>query len=838
MSSSSELFSHPEIFLVDHLKEVGVISQKLMNSKVFPKSELYTKISYLIAIAHDFAKATTYFQEMLFDKEKRTIKAKHSFLSAIFGFFLVKHFLIERDLLSKNEYLPIICFIVINSHHGNLPNLYAGKKSMYEKLDLEFDLKLVNEQLDAIDQVKIGVIYKQLLTGNFNLTSSEIINKFYSEIRNNGEDEKPELIEEIISDLKKISREKSIENYFTLQVLFSILIDADKLVASGTTIPERIEIIPSTLIEEYKKAHFGEAKSVINKLREKAFTEAVQVINDLDLTQKKRVLDLTLPTGCGKTLTGLACALKLRAKLQNRKKDPFSPKIIYSLPFLSIIDQNSKILEKVLSQMDIVLAEENIPSNLLLEHHHLAEMAYSWESEVELLELPINQALLLTESWHSEIIITTFVQFFHSLISYKNRTSRKFHNLLNSIIILDEIQSIPQKYWLVIKELLEFLAINYNSWIILMTATKPLIFPSEELISVIKDPNDYFQKFNRMNFSADLEPQEFDDFKDKILAEIKSTKNDIMVVLNTINSCKELYQFIKESLALERENISFSDEGIWKSEFEELYCLSTHIIPKHRLAKIQNIAKNSSKRKIIITTQLIEAGVDISVDKVYRDFAPLDSLIQTAGRCNRNNSDKIGLVEIVLLKSNGRTFCDYIYDKTLTSATMEILSLMFQNTARKMISEQEFTYQSINQYFELMKQRTSEDESRDLLDIINRLRIRDLQTFQLIESRISIPLYIELDQQAIRNRELYEDELEVETGYRRKLVRRKYRKQINEYTISIMPRKSDVVFFQELPQIAFSQFMLYIQNDALENWYDIDIGLNLKKDASINMRIL
>ncbi len=842
MSSSSNLLSHPEILLKDHLETVGNIAKETMASKKLENSELYTKIAYFIGISHDFAKATTFFQELLKQK-KRTRKANHSFLSAIFGYYIVEKYLEKIEKLEDNEFLPLIAFIVIRSHHGNLPNLH-GENSLYNKfLQKEFDTKELREQLENTNQQEVIDIYDHLLKSESNLNSKLLINDFYNEMMNSRNSDEPEIITKIIALLKKISRKKDLANYFMIMLHYSVLIDADKITASGTEIPERIENIPKMIVEHYKQTKFGKPKLEINIIREQAFCEALKSATSLDLHENKRILTLTLPTGCGKTLTGLASALLLRDRIKETKKLDFVPKIIYSLPFLSIIDQNSRVFDEILNlEMPKISKEETIPSNLMLKHHHLAEIAYFAKTFDEIIELPISQSLLLTESWHSEIVITTFVQFFHSLISYRNRTSRKFHNITNSVIILDEIQSIPHKYWLIIKEMLEFLAENFNCLIILMTPTNPLIFKTEETVKLIRQPEEYFKKFDRIKINYNHEPLKFNDFKGQLLEEILATDNDIMVILNTINTCKELYQFIRDELEQERTETYMDNFGIWISEKEELYCLSTHIIPKHRLEKIRKIAgidDKKKKRRIIITTQLVEAGVDVSVDKIYRDFAPLDCIIQAAGRCNRNNRDQKGLVEIIRLQTdNKKEFCDYIYDRTLTAATDEILREAFEKNNWNIISEHEFIFSTNNSYFDTINNRKSDQKSRELYEKVAKLRFKDLSAFQLIEDRGTIPIYIEVNPISKEIRERFEEELEDAKGYGKRAVRVKYKEKINDYTTSAFIRKKDVNLFKTLPEVASNSYMLYVPQENLDEWYTLDIGLWLQLDSSINMRML
>ncbi|MDY2744568.1 MAG: hypothetical protein SOV21_02845, partial [Methanosphaera sp.] len=177
---------------------------------------------------------------------------------------------------------------------------------------------------------------------------------------------------------------------------------------------------------------------------------------------------------------------------------------------------------------------------------------------------------LLIDGWYSEIIITTFIQLFYSLISDKNKSLRKFHNITNSIIILDEVQTIPPKYWYLLKTIFIDLARYYNTWIIFMSATQPLIFNPKEINEIITDKDKYFQQLDRVNYYFHNNKIPLTTFAHNMVTKIKNNINkDVMFVLNTTESSKYLYDHLKQNL-----NNSF-----------QLIYLSTNIMPLDRLDK-------------------------------------------------------------------------------------------------------------------------------------------------------------------------------------------------------------------------------------------------------------
>ncbi|MCD6222623.1 MAG: CRISPR-associated endonuclease Cas3'' [Thermoplasmata archaeon] len=820
MSCSFKLKSHPDKLLKEHLEYVGKLSKNIVEAKTINFKETFAKIAYLVGITHDFGKATTYFQKWL-ENGERTQYAQHGFLSSLVGYLVVRDFLLNIQKLDEFWYLPGVAWIVINKHHGNLRDILNEE---VKKLKDQNELEIIKEQLNDIFSNNLTEVVKI-----YNSLGYSDISKILSEIKN-----LENLTQQIRKDIKKICKNGFTDNdlkyYFLILFFYSVLLDADKLDASGRrNLPKR-ENIPSDIVDEYKKKRFRKPKTKVDIIREKAYNEVSAKVSDIDLINE-RILSINLPTGCGKTLIGLSFALKLRERI--KETFSFTPKIIYSLPFLSIIDQNAKIIEDILK-----LRYGEITSNLLLIHHHLADIKYKEIKDGELnIEEP-NRSLLLTEGWHSEIVITTFIQLFHSLITNKNRAARKFHNITNSILILDEVQSIPHKYWLLINEVLKHLAHDFNCWIILMTATRPLIFGDKEIKELVANPEEYFNAFNRVVFNFDLRTKDFDEFKQEILNKILYSDKNILIVLNTINSCKELYEFLKKELALfyeiDRKDVNIDEDGIANFPDLDLINLSTHILPSYRLRRINRIKNwNSSnskrRRKIIVTTQLIEAGVDISVDIIYRDFAPLDCLIQTAGRCNRNNESDKGYVNIVILKDEKQEFYKYIYDSTLIDATRGVIEKL-----NGMIEEKDFILSSIGEYYEFVLKWGSgrkHKESKDILKSIVKLDFSKTAEFDLIQEKLpTVSLFVEIDDTAEEIRKKMEEIFNSKKGFERKLEILQIRKEINNYTIQVRYSKKieDVIF--NLNPIDDLEYYRYIKKSELSKYYEIDAGLRLGED--------
>jgi len=340
------------------------------------------------------------------------------------------------------------------------------------------------------------------------------------------------------------------------------------------------------------------------------------------------------------------------------------------------------------------------------------------------------------------------------------------------------ITSIPHKYWKLVRETFRAMALYLNCRFIFMTATMPLIFSEEdsEIYELAKAKRKYFEEFNRISIDAERlhSKMTIEDFKVFLADEIyRYEEDDFLIVLNTIKTSIDVFSFIKEE---------FEEEA-------EIYYLSTNIIPKERLDRIKNI-KLSKNRKIIVSTQMIEAGVDIDIDRVYRDFGPMDSINQTAGRCNREWGDKKGIVTLVNLVNENhhdKSFASYIYDSILMEETKSALK------DKVMIEEKEIL-QLGESYYRGLKAHGN-DESEGLLNYIRELRYKEAfeykedknkQTFELIEQDFkTVDVFIEVDDEASKVLEEYRNIKQIKNRFERKRQLNKQKKDFYKYVLSL-----------------------------------------------------
>jgi len=805
-SFSYKLKSRPGQLLVDHLTNTAQVCSKIKETcfsfGMEGDTDVISGAAWLIGYTHDFGKATRYFQEYLKEEDeerKASLKNKdethHSLLSSLFTYRII------RDFISHNKhsdhliyrFLPILSFLIVKRHHGNPINL---KDEIPSLSGISNPLPIIVDQLANIESDEFNRILENCPHIQFDL---DVFNSGVEHLVNET------IRKEEKKKWRKYCKESTLDIYFLFQFLYSALLFADKSDAIGIRSMGPRPSLESDLVDQYRAIKFPSPniKNQIDPIRNEIYDEVVSSIETLDL--RNRIYSINVPTGTGKTLTGLSFALKLRSKIL--AKEGFAPRIIYCLPFLSIIEQNFSEFEKVFK----IIKRERPDSRILLKHHHLAEISYRFNDDEE---FPTDESLFLIEGWESEIVVTTFMQLFHTLISNKNRMIRKFNAMANAIIILDEVQTVPYRYWYLIRKLFLKFSEIFNTRFVVMTATQPLIFNRNEIIELVppKKKETYVKQLNRITFiNRSDEKLRLDEFKVLLREDIaKHSNDDFLIVLNTINCSIEVFKYLQTYM--NEQNHS----GV------TLYYLSTNIIPKHRLQRIESI-KKTINRKIIVSTQLVEAGVDIDVDRVYRDFAPLDSLNQVAGRCNRNFSHgKRGVVTVYSL-IDGKPFYRYIYGRgdISISKTRDVLK------GESELSEEIFLELG-NRYFGTLKEAQSDDNAEYMLEQISKLNFFTVcddkrERFRLIDSEYPTrDLFIEIDGDASYVWAKYSEACQIKDPFEKRSKINRLKKDFYNYIISV-PAKN-------LPGRAIEDTaIVFINKEQVGSIYDEDTGF-IRKD--------
>jgi len=788
--SSCEIYSHPEKLLQDHISAVANFCGTTCRdaqpdfSSVDLSADTLAEFCTIIGYCHDFGKATSFFQEYLFASEdthaalKGSPKTRHGLLSAVFTYQCIKLAMIGRTHGKIDAFLPFVGYAIVRRHHGDLNDFFLEAKDLGETATKE----VLTQQLNAIRKETVSEIYRGKIPENS-------IETFFSEFES--------ILEEIKKEGSLFKIRRTLDNIpeataMEILILFcySLLLSGDKQDAAEVSHQRNRDGLPPDLVDRYQQQpDFPKSISPINQIRNEIYHEVIDQVPTLDLGQ--RIYSLNVPTGTGKTLTSVSFSLKLRDRITRERG--IIPRIVYCLPFMSIIDQNFNVISNVITSDSLTSPSTDI----LLKHHHLADVFYSTHDE----DYPDNKAQLMIEGWQSEFIITTFIQFFHTILSSKNRAIRKYYSLANAIVILDEVQSIPHEYWKLFHDVIIGLSTHLHTTFIFMTATQPLIFDEKtgEIKELALHKAQYFKKFDRIELTVRNDPIPLKNFEEDLREHVAAFPDkSFLIVLNTINTAQQIYR-------------SFVEYPVPDTEY---IFLSTHITPKERLERIAKIKDTSSKRrKIIVSTQLIEAGVDIDVDIVYRDMAPLDSINQVAGRCNRNNrQNSCGKVILVtLMDDNKKFYYKYIYSDFLVSKTQAVLA------GKGIIRESQFIDLN-NDYFKMVKDMQGDEQTNEILTCVKHLKFSQLQEkFHLIRDDYpKVDLFVEIDEpsHAIWNKYLAIQEM---TGLDRKTAFLSIKKEFYDYVISVPKTKAGRLVNDDIN-------IGHISQEELKIWYDPETG--------------
>lgn len=603
------LLSHPELdnlpakTLVEHLgnvadKSVDTIKNNIIEPTIISKDELI-RLSELIGVFHDIGKATTCFQSYIIGNRKACRLTSHSLVSSFIALFFTR-----KEFEDKWAY---IVFQVILRHHSDLVSF------RYDFYNKENDFKIVKDQIDNI--IKYSLTCLKSFFSEYRIDIFELRNIDYQSLFNILED-----TDELIYEIRKNNDEQAIELFFLVNYLFSILINCDKMDAArldNSYFDGNMEEAPNDVFDYLTKCRQEDPdnfdpKIKINHIRNN-FLSCID--NNININPNNHFYSITAPTGIGKTFGCLVFANRLQKRLGRTLR------IIYALPYTSIIDQNYIEFEKIIlhSKQEKYLKR---PNRYLLKHHYLNPRIIHNRKDTEYSFLKdYLDDILLYESWQASVIVTTYVQLVQSILGYKNKLLKKFHNIVNSIIILDEVQNIDPNYHGIIGKSFEVLAKIFKIYILQVTATQPNIINNNRVIE-LADPDTFMKDkvFDRVAMKYYKNPTNLEEFFERFCSSF--TEDNCLIVLNTRKDAISLYSMIHEEF-----NTDY-----------ECFCLTTYLTPYHRNKKIDQIKGllKEKKKVIVISTQLVEAGVDISFKITYRDFAPLDSIIQVAGRCNRN----------------------------------------------------------------------------------------------------------------------------------------------------------------------------------------------------------
>lgn len=383
---------------------------------------------------------------------------------------------------------------------------------------------------------------------------------------------------------------------FLTRMLFSCLVDADYLDTEAflENAPPRLHeltLAPLLPLLEQRLAAFGEPASELNRQR----AQILALCREAALLPRG-LYSLTVPTGGGKTLSSMAFAL--RHALHHAKETGLR-RIIYVIPYTNIIEQTADVFREIFGE------------EAVLEHHGSA----GYDGAEGGQQADILSKRHASENWDIPIVVTTSVQFFESLFSNRPSKCRKLHNIANSVVILDEAQMLPLPYLLPCVRAITELVKNYGCTAVLCSATQPALdayFPEEmRPVEICPNYEELHAVFRRTRFVVEEEA-----FSTQALAERLNREEQVLCVVNTRAQAQAVFALLRE---------------------EGCFHLSTLMYPLHRKRTLESIRQRLAQGLPcrVVSTSMIEAGVNLDFPLVYREFAGLDSMIQAGGRCNR-----------------------------------------------------------------------------------------------------------------------------------------------------------------------------------------------------------
>lgn len=479
---------------------------------------------------------------------------------------------------------------------------------------------------------------------------------------------------------------------FLIRMLFSCLVDADyqdteefmtghKVNRGGS---DSLEVLLARL-ETYIEPWWN-PKTEINKKRCEILKTCIEKAKG-----ERGIYSLTVPTGGGKTVASLAFALNHAIH-----KEESMQRIIYVIPFTSIIEQNAEVFGKILGEVNVV------------EHH--ANVSYDSEADQDIDSILNERKRLAVENWDAPVIVTTNVQFFESLFSNKPGKCRKLHNIANSVIIFDEAQMLPLQYLKPCMRAITELVENYNCTVVLCTATQPALekFIPDDLKyrEICENTEGLFRFFKRTTVKQAGKLTD-----DELVFRLKM-QYQVLCIVNSRKQAQYLYQEIDDE--------------------QNTFHLSTYMTPVHRkyvLNVVRSRLQNHEPCRLIATS-LIEAGVDVDFPIVYRARAGLDCIIQAAGRGNREG------------KRAPEESYVYVFDpeKKYTDHYPA-----FIDTGKSIERETESNYQditspeAIKSYFDLLHKIAGEElDEKDVLKMLDK-GLRNISfPFKTIASRFKL----------------------------------------------------------------------------------------------------
>lgn len=595
----------------------------------------------LVGLYHDIGKYSKEFQKYIRQESKKRVDHSTAGARELYN-----------ECCNKENLVALIVAFCIAGHHGGIPNI--GKRNVAKKDETTFYSRVLDKKIPNYAEYSKEI--EPSISTNFNgVLCRECVSRF--------------------------------SIMFYVRMLFSCLVDADFLDTekfmskvtvqrgSSLTLNELKANFDDYITQNFLNEENARYNEPINERRRKILKECI----DRGTNTSENLVSLTVPTGGGKTIASMAFALNNAVK-NGRKR------IIYVIPYTSIIEQNSKVFADIFGRKNVV------------EHYSGVEYDDT-ESEEE------NIKRLATENWDAPIIVTTNVQFFESIFSNRTSKCRKLHNIANSVIIFDEAQMLPEGFLKPCVKSIEQLVKYYNCTAVICTATQPslgTLFEHQKISEICDAVEDNYSFFHRTTITVLKEKISKREFTERL-----KEKRQVLCIVNKKKSAKDIFETLKDE--------------------ENTFYLTTNLCTVHRLQILKQIRSCLQENQPcrVISTSLIEAGVDLDFPCVYREKAGLENIIQAAGRCNREGK---------LSKEESFVFVFTLSDEKMINA--QRLRVNAANlTCEKYISDL-YSPRAIKYYFDFLHKFDRNLDKEGILELHNKesMPFKDIaKKFKLIQ---------------------------------------------------------------------------------------------------------
>lgn len=742
-----------------------------------PEGASLRDLTERVALVHDAGKLTPWFREHLENGSPDGPK-HHAPIGA-----LLAHYVLDASGFEGDD--PLVGFVAVARHHGSLPDVgsYAyetargsepGPLQQYYHDHVPMQAEVID---DTVPELAEDVV--RSATGGAGSWA-----EFRTRIDDGGAYQPVyERVSRPPLHPSPMPNPVPDDFYATVLQVWSALVFADKTGAASLTtgvpldedtyrvVPPRRIAVDSYVRNLQRTAaldDLGDRERELNDQRETA-RRSVRSRAETFVDSEGSVATITLPTGLGKTLAGLDAALTVL-----EEADGEDGRVVYALPYTSIIDQVAE------EAQDVFDTDET--GDLLTIHHYLAETLIEQEGadvaeEVDGDELA-HVAELLGESWRSGLVVTTFVQLFESLAGPSNSQSMKLPALYGSVVVLDEPQALPLDWWKLVKRLVGILVEEYDATVIAMTATQPHLLDGvggDEPFELVEDPDQYFEGLDRVQFELDPsvvsymdgepEPLSYETAAES-LADVLSGASSTLAICNTIDSARELTAELLSTVeavdvnevygerldGCEATTENVTTEEVLSAALDARTAeepLLVHLSTRHRpcdrrvLIDVSSTLAERGYPVALVSTQLVEAGVDVSFDHVFRDFAPLDSIVQAAGRCNRSFDRRRGQVTVWLLEppeGREKTPSSVVYARdgeSLTKLTALALDEVWNGGS---LSERTVTREAVTDYFRRLDDRNV--GKQEYVDCLDKAEAGQLGQLSLIDERRAVDVVV------------------------------------------------------------------------------------------------